>query len=89
MKGVNKMIGDGPDIEQFDRTREAEQKLMDEVYDWWDSLTEEEQLKVLLDWYPMEITKDTDIDKFFGDMGSERQLHIYKEENGYGEGIQV
>jgi len=84
------MIGDGPDYYTgVDRTREAEQKLMDEVYGWWDSLTEEEQLKVLLDWYPMEITKDTDIDKFFGDMGSERQLNIYKEENGYGEEVTV
>jgi len=83
-------LGTGPDYYTgVDRVREAEQKLMDEVYDWWDSLTEEEQLEVLLDWYPMEITKDTDIDKFFGDMGSERQLHIYKEENGYGEGVTV
>jgi len=83
-------LGTGPDYYNgVNREREAEQKLMDEVYDWWDSLTEEEQLKVLLDWYPMEITKDTDIDKFFGDMGSERQLHIYKEENGYGERVTV
>jgi len=83
-------IGTGPDYYNgVDRIREAEQKLFDEVYDWWDSLTEEEQFKILLDWYPMEITKDTDIDKFFGDMGSERQLHIYKEENGFGEEVTI
>ena len=82
-------ISKGPDIEQFDREREAEQKLMDEIYDWWDGLTEEEQLNILLDWYPMEITKDTDVNKFFGDIGNNRQLRIYKEENGYGERISL
>jgi len=83
-------LGTGPDYYNgVDRTREAEQKLMDEVYDWWDSLTEEEQLNLMLNWYPMEVNKDTDIDKFFGDMGSERQLYIYKEENGYGERVTV
>ena len=81
-------IGNGPDIEQFDREAEKEQKLMGEVYDWWDGLTDEEQLKVLLDWYPMEITKDTDVDKFFGDLGSERQLEIWREENGCGREIE-
>jgi len=83
-------IGTGPDYYNgINREEDARVKLGDEVYEWWNSLTEEEQLKILLDWYPMEITKDTDLDKFFGDMGSERQLHIYKEENGYGEGVTV
>ena len=51
------------------------------VYAWWDNLTEEEQFNLMLDWYPEEITKDTDIDKFFGDMDWHTQLWIYQREN--------
>jgi len=83
-------IGQGADYyDGIDREGEKQQKLMIEVYEWWESLDDEEQFKVMMDWYPMEITKDTDIDKFFGDMGSKKQLHIWKDENGYSEGIRV
>jgi len=74
-------IGDGPDIEQFDREREKEQREMDEIQDWWDELMEKEQFDILLEWYPNEIKKSTDIDKFFGDLPNERQLHIWEEED--------
>ena len=30
----------------IDRERENKQKLMDRIYDWWESLTEEEQLNI-------------------------------------------
>ena len=51
------------------------------VYEWWGSLTEEKQLEIMMDWYPTEVHKDTDIDKMFGDMANEYQLEIYRGEN--------
>ena len=65
----------------YNKEEEEEQKLADKVYDWWDSMTDQEQFDLMLEWYPTEITKDTDIDKLFGDMGWENQLWIYQREN--------
>ena len=74
------MIGDGPDYyDGIDREGEKEQKLMDEIYDWWDGLIEKEQFNILLDWHPNEINKETDIDKFFGDLPNKRQLHVWED----------
>lgn len=53
---------------------------MVEVYDWWESLSEQEQFDIMLNWYPEEVHKDTDIDKMFGDMPSDYQMWIYKRE---------
>ncbi|MDD2778480.1 MAG: hypothetical protein PHI16_06300 [Methanocellales archaeon] len=53
---------------------------MDKVYDWWNSLSEQEQYDLMLDWYPEAIKEDTDIDKFFGDMPDREQLWIYEKE---------
>ena len=60
---------------------EEEEKL-EECYDWWKNLTEEEQLKIMTDYYPMEVKEDTDIDKMFGDMPGGSQLWIYNRERG-------
>ena len=60
-----------------------EKKLMEEneklekCYEWWKNLTEEEQLKIMTDYYPTEVKEDTDINKMFGDMPSDEQLWIY------------
>lgn len=87
IKGGNKMpIGNGPDYyDGIDREREKEQDLMNEVYEWWDSLCEEEQYNLMMDWYPNETTEDDDGDSFFGDLPSETQIWIWKRENGYDE----
>ena len=61
-----------------DREREKEQRLMDRCYEWWDSLDEQEQYDLMLDWY--HIDEDDDADKFFGDMPNDKQLEIWKEE---------
>lgn len=53
---------------------------MEKVYDWWESLTEEKQYEIIIDWYSMEIEEDTDIDKFFGDMPNDKKLEIYDKE---------
>ena len=55
---------------------------MDKVYNWWKGLTEEKQLKIMTDYYPTEVNKDTNIDKMFGDMPTETQLWIWKTEIG-------
>jgi len=67
----------------IDKEREKEQELMDTVYDWWDSLSEEEQHQLMMDWYPNDFTKDKydDADSFFGDLPSSTQVWIWKREN--------
>jgi len=54
-----------------------EDKKLKECYDWWENLTEEEQLKIMIDFCPTEVKEDTNIDKMFGDMPSDSQLWIY------------
>ena len=54
--------------------------LIEECYDWWDRLSEQEQFNIMLNWYPTEVHKDTDIDKMFGDMPDEDKLWIYCKE---------
>lgn len=54
--------------------------LMSKCYDWWESLTEEEQSKIMTDYYPTEVNEDTNIDKMFGDMSNDVQLWIYRRE---------
>jgi len=76
------MIGNSPDLPEYDKEREMEQREMDECYDWWDSLSDFEQYEIIATRYAdYPITKETDIDKFFGDMTGDEQLWIYKREN--------
>jgi len=65
----------------IDREREKEQRILDKCYEWWDSLSEEEQYNLMLDWYPNEFDEDDDGDSFFGDMPNDKQLWIWKREN--------
>ena len=62
------------DVPTYNREEEEEQKLVDKVYDWWESLTEQEQFDIMYDHFP-------DVDKFFGDMVWENQLDVYLTEN--------
>ena len=56
-------------------------KLMEKVYKWWESLTEQKQFDIMLDWYPTEVNKDTDIDKMFGDMANTSQTEMWLDNN--------
>ena len=64
----------------IDREGEKEQILMGKMYAWWNSLSDEEQHKLMYD-YINEFTEDDDADSFFGDMDSDTQLWIWKREN--------
>ena len=64
----------------IDREREKERILMDKVYAWWDSLSDEEQHNLMQDYYPNEFTEDDVADDFFGDMSNDNQLWIWKRE---------
>lgn len=54
---------------------------LNKCYEWWGNLTEEKKFIIMMDWYPEEIEKDTDIDKMFGNMANEYQLEICRGEN--------
>ena len=53
---------------------------MNQIYDWWDSLSEERQLEIMTSYFPDEVKEDTDIDKMFGDMPDGYQIWIYRRE---------
>jgi len=55
--------------------------MLNKCYDWWDSLEFEEQYKVLLDWFPMGVKEDTDIEKYWGDLPEDTKWWIYEKEN--------
>ena len=75
------VIGPGPDYYNGNNQKENEDvKLNDIIYAWWESLTEEEQFEIMLRWYPNAVTKDTDIDKLFGDMALEYKYEVYEKE---------
>ena len=63
------------------RKEEIEQKLMNKIYDWWDSMSEQEQYDLMQDWYPNQFKEDDDGDSFFGDMPDGTKLWIYQREN--------
>jgi len=58
----------------YDEIREHKQKLMDRIYDWWDSLTEKEQLNIMLDWCPTEVDD-------LGNLPNNEQIAIWEKEN--------
>lgn len=74
-------IGNSFDLPEYDKGGEKEQMFMDKCYAWWDSLSDEEQYNLILNWYPNEFTEDDDADSFFGDMPHSTQLWIWKREN--------
>jgi len=81
---VNKMIGDEPDYYNgINREEDARVKLGDEVQDWWDSLTDK-----LEPYYPDKLHL-MGMNEAWEGLSWEDQLEIYKEENGYGDGVTV
>ena len=81
-------IGNSPDIEQFDREREKEVKLGDEVNTQWESLDESEKLDVLEAIYPDQVGL-IDSDELWDRTDWNEQLEAYKDNNGYGEGVEI
>ena len=82
------MLGNGFDIPNYDKGREKEMKLSDEVQAWWESLDESERLIVLESTYPNQVGM-IDSDELWERTSWDDQLEIFKEANGYGEGVIV
>jgi len=55
--------------------------MSNKCYEWWDSLTEQEQYELMLTWYPTEVKEDTDIEKYWGDLSEDTKWWIYEKEN--------
>ena len=81
-------IGTGPDIPSYDKEREKEVKLGDEVMTWWLNLDEFEKLDILESTYPDQVGL-IDSDELWESLSWNDQLDIYKEQNGYGDGVRV
>ena len=81
-------IGNGPDIPSYDREREKEQKLANEVNTWWFNLDESEKLILLESTYPDQVGMIS-CDELWERTSWKHQLEIFKEANGFGEGVVV
>ena len=78
-------IGDGPDIEQFNRADEALVRLGDEVEDWFNNLDDNEKFELMENYYPDKAHLMGLMEMWEG-LSWEDQLDVYKEENGYNRG---
>ena len=75
-------IGNSPDLPEYDKEREIEQRLMDTVYVWWGSLSEQEQWDIIEDNIGIEnINEETNPDEEYGNLSWDEQFAIYKEHN--------
>lgn len=54
---------------------------IDKVYDWWDDLSEKKQNKIMLCWYPKEMTEDDTGNDVFLKLFQDQQTKIWKKEN--------
>jgi len=81
-------LGTGPDIPSYDKEREKEVKLGDEVMTWWFNLEEFEKLDILESTYPDQVGL-IDSDELWERTSWDDQLDIYKDLNGYGDGVRV
>ena len=81
-------IGNGPDIEQFNRADEALVKLGDEVNTWWELLDDNYKFELLEPYYPDRLHL-MGMNDAWDSLSWNDQLDIYKEANGYGEGVGV
>jgi len=78
-------IGTGPDYYNgVDRVREAEQKLMDEIDEWWNNLDESIKEEIIETYYPDIIIYDKD--EMWEALDSDEKLEAYKDNNGYNRG---
>jgi len=73
-------IGNSPDLPEYDKEREQEQKVLNTVYDWWDSLDSQEQWDIIADYQPENINEDTNPDEEFGNMYTSEQIEIWQSE---------
>jgi len=74
-------IGNSPDLPEYDKEREMEQRLIDKVYLWWDSLDNEDQHKLILDYYPNTFTENDNANDFFDNLINDGKLWIWEREN--------
>jgi len=83
------MLGNGYDYYNgINREEDARVKLGDEVQDWWNSLDDSHKFELLEPYYP-DKAHLMGLTEMWEGLSWDDQLEIYKEENGYGEGIQV
>ena len=79
---------DGYDVPTYNREKEAEVKLGDEVQAWWDSLDDNYKYELLEPYYPDRLHL-MGMNEAWEDLSWDDQLETFKEANGYGEGVVV
>ena len=74
-------IGDGPDIEQFNRAEEKLVKLGDEVQAWWDSMDDKYKYEIMEGYYP-DHSHLLDLTEMWEGISWENQLDVYGSSEG-------
>lgn len=74
-------IGNGPEPPEYDKEKEMEMREMNKVYDWWETLSEQEQWDIIADYMPENINEETDPNEEYGDMLWDEQFDIYRDNN--------
>jgi len=75
-------IGDGPDIEQFNREEEKEVKLGDEVEDWWGSLSDNYKYELLETYYDIDVNINK-LNEEWEELSWNDRWDIFREANGF------
>lgn len=75
-------IGNGPDIEQFDREEEDEQKLHEKVAEWWRDLDGSYRFELLEPYYPDKLHL-MGMDDAWNGLIWQDKLDIYNEAEGF------
>jgi len=74
-------IGNGPDIEQFNRKEEEQIRLQDKVEKWWYSLDDNYKYELLESYYPDGLNL-MEMDEAWNGLNWDDKWDIYAEVNG-------
>ena len=80
---ANKMpIGNGPDIEQFNREEEKRVALQIKVSEWWHDLDHDYKIELMENFYP-DKSQLMDLDEMWNGLDWQDKLDIYNEAEGF------
>lgn len=76
-------VGNGPDIEQFDREEEDQIALQMKVDKWWYSLDESYKIELMENFNPDKVPIIIGVDEIWEDLKWQDRLDIYQEAEGF------
>ena len=81
-------IGNGPDIEQFNREEDRQIRLQDKVDKWWHSLDSNYQFELVEPYYP-DRAHLMDVDEMWNGLDWSKKISLWEEELEGFHGVKV